>query len=415
MRRNEYLKLLHSLLLIFTIGSPILCQQTAIEGMILDAETTEPIAFASIFLQRNNEIGTLSNELGEFSILIDTATLQDTLVVSYLGYKTTAVPFLKQDSILVISLQKTLIELDEIVVISDIGLRKIISTCMESIAENYGSDNHTLEAYFRRYTTSYGIDSHMKEGFFTIADNDYHTKKDKYKTDFKIWMHHYRESDDTRGFKFLDDTPKTNYLFTQYKWYNLMRNHALSWLDGSDKAVSNYSYSYMGSYVNGLDTIIRIKYALTEKMQDKSSFLFTGEYLINTTDNAIVRVQMGQDREDFTFDLVYQKYQGKYYPERMLLILGLGGGEGANNHWLNSLLYFYKINKGKKERKKGKRVYPDTPIDAKSVVYDEDFWNTQSQKIALPSSGSLELAVKELKTLEEQYKANAKKVIKGNQ
>lgn len=383
--------------------------------MILDAETTAPIAFASIFLKSNDDIGTLSNELGEFNILTDAANDKDTLVVSYLGYKTTAVAFLKQDSVLVISLQKTLIELDEIVVISDIGLRKIISNCMESIEENYGSENHTVEAYFRRYTTSYGLDSHMKEGFFTISDNNYKTRKDRYKIDFKIWMHQYRESDDTRGFNFLDDTPKRNYLFTQYRWYNLMRNHALSWLDGSDQDVSNYSYSYMGSYVNGLDTIIRIKYALTEKMQDRSSFLFTGEYLINTTDNAIVRVQMGQDRADFTFDLVYQKYDGKYYPERMLLILGLGGGEGANTHWLNSLLYFYKINKDKKNRKKGKRVYPDTPIDAKSVVYDENFWNTQSQKIALPSSGSLELAVKELKTLEEQYKTNAKKVIKENQ
>lgn len=62
----------------------VFAQKTNVRGIIIDAQTKDSIAFASIIFQHTNN-GTLSNEFGRFAI--ETNKKTDSIIVSYIGYK----------------------------------------------------------------------------------------------------------------------------------------------------------------------------------------------------------------------------------------------------------------------------------------------------------------------------------------
>ena len=66
---------------IFSTGN---AQNIEISGMVIDAETNEPIPFANIALKELYK-GTASNALGEFSFKVD--SLPIVLVISHLSYE----------------------------------------------------------------------------------------------------------------------------------------------------------------------------------------------------------------------------------------------------------------------------------------------------------------------------------------
>ena len=76
------------LLLIFYFStSATFAQITKIMGKVTDAETHEPIPFASVYFA-GTTIGVSSDFEGNFSL--ETKTPSDSLIVSYVGYQTQA-------------------------------------------------------------------------------------------------------------------------------------------------------------------------------------------------------------------------------------------------------------------------------------------------------------------------------------
>lgn len=72
----------HLITFLFLIGLIVNVHAQQLSGTVKDASTKEPIAFVSIRVKGSN-IGTVTNEQGEFSI---NATLPATLVISHLSY-----------------------------------------------------------------------------------------------------------------------------------------------------------------------------------------------------------------------------------------------------------------------------------------------------------------------------------------
>jgi len=56
-----------------------------ISGFVLDKETGEPLSYASIGV-RNQGLGTITNEIGQFVLRVPERFSNDTIMVSYLGY-----------------------------------------------------------------------------------------------------------------------------------------------------------------------------------------------------------------------------------------------------------------------------------------------------------------------------------------
>ncbi|MBN2667639.1 MAG: carboxypeptidase-like regulatory domain-containing protein [Bacteroidales bacterium] len=108
------LKLLFLISFIILI-QPLWSQETKVKGLVLDATTNEPVPFANIAFKGTN-VGTISSMEGQFSI--STRQKVDTLIVSFIGYKTQK---LKVKSgvyqSFTIALESENISLDEVVVV----------------------------------------------------------------------------------------------------------------------------------------------------------------------------------------------------------------------------------------------------------------------------------------------------------
>src|SRR3954468_1752425 len=73
------------------ISTVAVSQTLTISARVVDQETKEPLAFASIGV-RNRPIGTITNLQGEFDFHVPTEYRNDVMVVSVLGYKSFEAP-----------------------------------------------------------------------------------------------------------------------------------------------------------------------------------------------------------------------------------------------------------------------------------------------------------------------------------
>lgn len=87
-----YLRQNFLLLFFFHLSSTLRGQDTAIEGKIVDSQTTLPVPFASIKI-KTRMMGVVSNGNGDFQIPGKYKDLADSLVISCIGYTTTTVSF----------------------------------------------------------------------------------------------------------------------------------------------------------------------------------------------------------------------------------------------------------------------------------------------------------------------------------
>jgi hypothetical protein len=92
-------------------------QQVQIKGVIIDKDTKEPLPFSSIGL-KNEQIGALSNEHGQFIVPAPTQNMADSLVVVALGYGRGAVLVKRGVNVanLVIEVPKRAVALSNVVV-----------------------------------------------------------------------------------------------------------------------------------------------------------------------------------------------------------------------------------------------------------------------------------------------------------
>ena len=86
------MKLLLPYALFFILLTNTYAQDFYIKGRVLDADTKEPISFATILVQ-NKKIGLYASEEGEFSFLMRKEFTTDSLVISSIGFRKIIVPF----------------------------------------------------------------------------------------------------------------------------------------------------------------------------------------------------------------------------------------------------------------------------------------------------------------------------------
>ena len=123
-----------------------------ISGQLLDKETAEPIAFASIYL-KGKAIGTISNDEGYFVFHIPPIQKGTPIVISAMGYislEKNPDSFLK-DSKLYLSSQIN--QLDEVQITATkkktLTAKEIVKKAYDEIGENYPSNPYILEGFVR--------------------------------------------------------------------------------------------------------------------------------------------------------------------------------------------------------------------------------------------------------------------------
>jgi hypothetical protein len=95
-----------------------------IKGVVLDAKTQLPIETATVYFD-NTTIGTVTNQLGEFSLEYNEA-IKSSLIVSFLGYKKVIINSYNSNTKLKILLDEDISNLDEIVISANDGMPRRI-------------------------------------------------------------------------------------------------------------------------------------------------------------------------------------------------------------------------------------------------------------------------------------------------
>jgi hypothetical protein len=124
-----------------------LCQ--TIEGKVINAQSKEPLPYASISLSSKKNIGTVSNQEGKFTIAPSNAGV-DTLTVSYIGFKKKKVVIKKGNkSPVTIALLPYENILNEVVIVSEDTLIRLIRHAFENIEKNYPPTGTLIKGFYR--------------------------------------------------------------------------------------------------------------------------------------------------------------------------------------------------------------------------------------------------------------------------
>lgn len=123
-------------------------QIISIKGKIFDKETEEGLGYANISIF-GTSIGTVSNEQGEFVIKIPNDFINDTLVISYIGYKNSYIPIRQLSTFNnIIYLEQSNLLLKEVIIRTN-DAKYILEKAIENIRDNYYTDPYQIVAFYR--------------------------------------------------------------------------------------------------------------------------------------------------------------------------------------------------------------------------------------------------------------------------
>ena len=123
------------------------CQ--SISSRVVDTKTNEGIPYATV--QFSEHRGIITNEEGRFSINLNPGLeQQDSIYISSMGYKKTAIPF-KATLDSVIYIEPKAIELNEVYLFNnDLSIDEIIEKVKENLPSNYNREPIKQRLFFRQ-------------------------------------------------------------------------------------------------------------------------------------------------------------------------------------------------------------------------------------------------------------------------
>lgn len=400
--------LIISLLISIFLGSGI--SQRTIFGTIQDSQSQAPIQFAHIFFLSDQSRGSISNQVGNFSIRIFETDEQDTLVISQMGYQTQFLPIANiQGEQLFINLLKDAFLLNEITVISDEGLRNILRKAFKKIPQNYGSKKYRLKAYYNEYAISDSSYSETIEAFVNIEDGIY-TDPEKAS---KIFVKEFRRSNDNRNLPPHLKRSTTNSIYNLYEWFNPTRSrifHLFAYRP--EFFLKDCKFSNQGEYLQNRDTILKIHFYLPvfakEVVGSKQYDFQKGEILIRKSDLGILKFRSGSKEEGSLKEVTYQKINGKYYPKTIQSILSFRFNNRQKSHFDARRLHIYQVIDQKTKEKKGKKLSRTLNLRKFRHKYNSVFWDTTQIMLQAKAPQALKADLNKFGNLSDQYYQNAR-------
>ena len=406
------------LTLLYLLLSCGLAAQYQIKGYVVDAVSGEPVPFASVFLEDNQQKGVLTNELGAFAITLDSLQrTRGTLVFTSIAYRNQFVrladalpPATGPDAParLNIRLETQFVDLPGVTVLSDLGLRAIMQRVMERIPENYGAEQYLLKAYHRSYfATNQGF-AQLNEAYLTFQDEPYSDKpyRDRKTRTYVDQMRVKQGEEEVPRHirKFFD---QQQFMTIGYNWfgnpfYYRRIGEFIHRRDRSD--LSHLTFRQTGEYLSGKDTLLRIRYEIdslwhaenTPPRTWRAPYLF--DVVVNKSDFAVLEIStILREGEPTAMYTAYQKVAGKYYPQRSSFSWSMDEDYYEFPRVFNTFLYFTEVVTDPREikrYKKGRRLEGKEPMSALRIRYDPDFWRGEERLLQLPADETLQFEIR---------------------
>ncbi|MEO1485429.1 MAG: carboxypeptidase-like regulatory domain-containing protein [Bacteroidota bacterium] len=253
---------LFGLLLLFQFSA--LAQEDFIHGKLLDANTNEPVVFATLRL-KHKAVGVITNQDGGFRFPKRFQELDDILVISSMGYEKKEIPLsrLSPDGINTIRIKPGVLTLQETVVTAkkkrNLSARTIVKRAIAAIPQNYPKNTFSTVGYYRDYQMSEGEYVNLNEAILEVFDEGFDTVDT---TATKVMLYDYKENnqfkrdtlaDNPYDYTFLSKIVERAYMpahdgneFNIMRVHDPIRNHNINSFDlinkMEDDFIKNHSF-----------------------------------------------------------------------------------------------------------------------------------------------------------------------------
>ena len=309
-------------LVFFTLSLSAFSQQE-LKSKIVDFMTLEPLESASVYIQ-NTTIGTVSNADGKFVLLVPAAHVNDTLVVSSIGYKSYKMAISLFDNSKEVYLEEDIASLEEVQLVTTPRPKTgndIVMRALKELPENLPQNPYMQKGFLRHKERNKKEFKWLIESAITLYDSSFQSPASK---NLKINVDQVRKSYDLRD---IDSTlTYTAYLKDKNPSLNL-RNKNLR-RDTIKKSNLIKAIKWNDTRINGLETLFKGKLNIVRNSNTSAGLfnkdiLETHHFSLDTilVDNGrkIYKLSISEGRE--LIDLKTKGiYNGGYSPEGSLYI-----------------------------------------------------------------------------------------------
>ena len=242
------LKSLFTLFIFFITATTF--AQTELKGKVADFLTFQPIESASVYIE-NTTIGSITNADGNFVLKVPQQHLQDTLVISSIGYKSFRVVISEFENGSDIFLEEDVASLDEVVIVADprpTTGNGIVEKAIEKLPKNLPEQAYLQKGFLRHKERNKKEYKWLIESAITLYDSSYAAGA---KDNLKINVDETRKSYDLRD---------VDSLFTYSAYLKSMNSKASNLNRNSIKTSSLIeAIKWNDSRVNGLENLFKGK------------------------------------------------------------------------------------------------------------------------------------------------------------
>jgi hypothetical protein len=282
------------LLIILFVALPALAtaQSSTISAKVVDDETSEPLGFASVTI-KGVPIGTISNEEGEFDFHFPRQYELDILVISMLGYTNFEVPVwtMLGDTLTVIRLVKSPIELQEIVVSDTLSGGDILRIALSRIEKNYPMHPFLMDGFYRDVKKVGGTHISLLEAAVQIFDENYEAPRNIFKLRERVRLVEVRQSlgYESKFTKYFDqanlledlllhNTVRYRHIEEEDELFAATKREKNSFFDGDEIYVVTYdNEAHLNVYINKTNfAVVHLEFEegpSTEGMQKKKNLI----------------------------------------------------------------------------------------------------------------------------------------------
>jgi hypothetical protein len=312
-------KLFHCGLLIIT--TTVAAQDViVVKGKIVDSESNDPLPYATINVIQT-AIGTISNQVGEFEFFVPSQFADDTLSISYVGYKTFKSRVMDARSCSVFHLDESPSILKEVIVRSD-ETKALVENAVKAIPIVYASSPYLMEGFHRSwekvdFTDSISYPGTLIEAAVTIYDPGYGELKSRKKEE-EVYINEVRRSSINRWWDYGSST--LNHLLKR----NLVKHKeepAWNFVKSFLMIPNNLEYEFESdTYMD--DEPVSV---IGTKIPNSRNFPVAAKIYISNTDRAILRFDVLGEKDTIDYSVgpwhtqqlqitfIFSRYQGIPY------------------------------------------------------------------------------------------------------
>lgn len=142
-------------------------------GRVVDADTGDPLVFATLSLESQN-VSTVTNSEGGFLLKVPEDLQEGSVVISFLGYQTRSVPLSQfQETDNRISLEVSVTSLQEVDVVVPRDPRTLVIETLKKKGDNYFEESTRMTAFYRETIRRRKRNVSLSEAVVTIYKSPY--------------------------------------------------------------------------------------------------------------------------------------------------------------------------------------------------------------------------------------------------